>query len=466
MSLDASPEFENVLDHAHRAAAVTRAATPVARAEWLDAVADALDAAADELVPVAHRETHLPQARLRGEVARTTFQARLFATRLREGRLLPTRIDPADAEWPMGPRPDIRRTHVPIGPVLVFTASNFPFAFSVFGGDVVSALAAGCPVVVKVHPGHPELSRRTTDVVTHALADAGAPEGTFGLIEGEEDGIAAVKDPRVKAVGFTGSVRAGRMLFDLATGRPDPIPFYGELGSTNPVVVTPAGWSQRADDIAKGFAESFTLGSGQFCTKPGVIFVPDVDALVQRIPKLTVGPMLNERIQQQFGSAKKELSSLVGVRTAMTGEDIGEDDVTPVVFRAAIADVRADPRIIETECFGPAAIAIEYSDIDVVAEVMDSFEGSLTATVQGADEDDPDAAQFIQLGAEHAGRVIWNQWPTGVTVSDAQQHGGPWPATTAPTTTSVGTAAVERFLRPVAYQNVPQAALPPELRDQ
>ncbi|MCE3550295.1 aldehyde dehydrogenase (NADP(+)) [Pseudonocardia sp. RS11V-5] len=437
------------------AAAVARAygrTTPADRAAMLRAAADALDAAAAELVPLAMAESHLAEARLTGELARTTFQARLFADRLEQGMLHEVRVDHADPDWPMGARPDIRRTQVPIGPVLVFAASNFPFAFSVFGGDTVSALAAGCPVVVKAHPGHPELSRRTAAVVAPYL-----PDGVFALIEGEEAGRAAVQDPRVKAVGFTGSTRGGRALFDLAAARPEPIPFYGELGSTNPVVVTPAGWAARAEEIATGFAGSVTLGSGQFCTKPGIVLVPDAEAFLSAVPELTVGPMLNERIEDGFCAAAGEMAAAVTVAR-------GEVGGGPVLFRSTAAEVLKQPELLELEVFGPAALVLEYADVPEALQVLDAVGGQLTGTVQGTDSD-PDAPELVARLVEHAGRVLWNQWPTGVTVSDAQQHGGPYPATTAPTTTSVGTAAAARFLRPVAFQNVPEAALPAELRE-
>ncbi|GAA5157472.1 MULTISPECIES: aldehyde dehydrogenase (NADP(+)) [Amycolatopsis] len=447
--------LETALAGAAAAARPVARTTRAERAAWLRAAADALDAAAAELVPIAMAETHLPEARLTGELGRTTFQARLFAERLEQGRLHDVRIDHADPDWPMGPRPDIRRTQVPIGPVLVFAASNFPFAFSVFGGDTTSALAAGCPVVVKAHPGHPELSRRTAAVVSAALS--GAPAGTFALIEGEAEGAQAVRDPRIKAVGFTGSTRGGRALFDLAVSRPDPIPFYGELGSTNPVVVTPAGWASRATEIATGFAGSAVLGSGQFCTKPGIVLVPDADAFLAAVPELSAGPLLNEHIERGFRAAAAEMASAVTVARGSL-----DDDLAPILFRANASDVLKQPDLLELEVFGPAALIVEYTDVPEVLSVLDVMPGQLTGTVQGAD-DDPDGPELVARLAEHAGRVLWNQWPTGVTVSDAQQHGGPYPATTAPLTTSVGTAAAQRFLRPVAFQNVPTAALPAEL---
>jgi len=449
---------------AHSSARAARRASSQDRARWLHAIADALDAAAEQLLPVAGRESHLPAGRLAGELARTTFQARLFADRTAAGQLTDARIDHAAPDWPMGPRPDIRRTQVPIGPVLVFAASNFPFAFSVAGGDTVSALAAGCPVVVKAHPGHPELSRLTASVVSAALASAGAPDGLFGLVEGERAGVRAVQDPRIKAVGFTGSTRGGRYLFDLATGRPDPIPFYGELGATNPVVVTPAGWQARGPEIATGFAESALLGAGQFCTQPGVVLVPDAEAFLREVPAAASGPMLNDRIEDGFRAALDSVARRPGVEIARRtpGTD-GSPDA--VLLRTTARAVLADPSLAETEIFGPASLIVEYDSLDQVAAVLETYQGSLTGTVQGTDGSDADGLRILDLLAERVGRVIWNQWPTGVTVSDAQQHGGPWPSSTAPTTTSVGTAAIQRFQRPVAYQNVPAHALPAELRD-
>lgn len=454
---------ESVLAAAHAVRRDVGRATPAERADWLDAIASRLDGDVDRLVEIAGRETHLPEGRLRGELTRTSFQARLFAERLREGRLFPVAVDRADAEWGMGPRPDIRRTHVPLGPVLVFAASNFPFAFSVLGGDSASALAAGCPVVVKVHPGHVELSRAVAELVVEALADAGAPDGTFGTIEGRDAGVAAVQDARIKAVGFTGSLHGGRALFDLAVSRPDPIPFYGELGSTNPVVVTADGWRTRADEIAAGFAGSFTLGTGQFCTQPGVVLVPDADDFVARLDLPALHPMLNDAIRSGHDAGLGELSVRPGVEVAATGP-ASDGAPAATVLVTTVADVLADPEIVRTEVFGPTAVVVACASADDAAAVLDLFDGALTATVHGGDTVDHDAARHLEQCAEFAGRVLWNQWPTGVTVSDAQQHGGPWPATTAPTTTSVGTAAALRFVRPVAFQNLPDDALPAELR--
>ncbi|GAB3455148.1 aldehyde dehydrogenase (NADP(+)) [Kineococcus endophyticus] len=459
----APDDLESVLAAAHAAARPLARSTPAERADALEAVARALEGARAELVALAGEETHLPQARLEGELTRTVFQARLFAAGLRDGSLLPTRIDHADPDWGMGPRPDLRRTVVPIGPVLVFAASNFPFAFSVAGGDSVSALAAGCPVVVKAHPGHPRLSLATARQVTAALAAVGAPEGTFALVEGVEASKTALTDRRIRAAGFTGSVRGGRALFDLAVSRPDPIPFHGELGSVNPVVVTPAAWAERGADVAAAWVGSLTLGAGQFCTNPGVVLVPDAEAFTAAVDLPVPGPMLHPGIVEGFRTATDELASQPGVRSAASGE-AGPDGIAAQVFSVPAADVVANPHLLELEAFGPAGLVVGYSSEDDLRAVLDALPGQLTGSVHAA-ADDPLAVEVAGLLAEHVGRVVWNDWPTGVTVSSAQQHGGPWPATTSPTTTSVGTAAISRWQRPVAFQGFPTAALPDELKD-
>lgn len=466
MPTETSPSQLTSVLAASAAGARDLAATgPEQRAALLEAIADTLDAHANALIPLAVDETHLPEPRLRSELNRTTFQARLLADRLRQGLLADVRIDHADPGWPMGPRPDIRRTTVPLGPVLVFAASNFPFAFSVAGGDTVSALAAGCPVVLKVHPGHPRLSRRTGELVVAALAAAGAPTGTFALIEGVDSGVTAVRDPRIKAVAFTGSLRAGRYLFDQACARDEPIPFYGELGSTNPVVVTPQAWQRRPTEVASGLAASFTLGAGQFCTKPGVVLVPDAAALVAALPPMSSGRMLTPGLADGFRASLAELSAKPGVQVVLRGAAADDGVPAPIVLRTDAATVLADPAILELECFGPSTLLVQYASTAELTEVLAALRGQLTATVQAGSDDDELALALVPRLAEHAGRVLWNEWPTGVTVSDAQQHGGPYPASTAPATTSVGTAAVARFRRPVAFQNLPDRALPAELRE-
>lgn len=463
-SVDTSP----VQDQIARAARIRRDVATTSdrtRAAWLDALADALDAAAGELVPLADEETHLgAEPRLVGELRRTTFQARLFAEGLRDGSLTPTQVDPADASWGMGPRPDLRRTVQGIGPVLVFAASNFPFAFSVCGGDTVSALAAGCPVIVKAHPGHPRTSRRTHEVAAAALAGAGAPEGILQLVEGTEESLEVLRDPRILAAAFTGSTRGGRHLAQVAADRPDPIPFYGELGSVNPVVVTPDAVATRREEVRDGWVASLTLGVGQFCTNPGLLLVPDAEAFLDGLELPSTGPMLGGWIEDGYRVSLDEVSGIAGVHVATTGTGAAEG-LAPTVLVAEREAVLREPDLLGEEVFGPAGLVIGYGDEEGLAALVEALPGQLTCTLQTGGGDDAVAAATLPLLAEKAGRVVWDEWPTGVSVTAAQQHGGPWPATTAPTTTSVGTAAISRFQRPVAYQNVPQALLPEALRD-
>ncbi|MGO1571098.1 MAG: aldehyde dehydrogenase (NADP(+)) [Canibacter sp.] len=449
------------------AAADTWRKTPAAtRARSLNAVADALDAAADQLVPIAQEETRLTEARLRGELKRTTFQLRLFSEVITEGSYLDIRVDHADPEWPMGaPRPDLRRTLVPLGPVVVFSASNFPFAFSVAGGDTASALASGCSVIVKAHSGHPKLSEKTAEVVSKGLADSGAPEGLFALILGTQSGRDALSHPLIKAGAFTGSISGGRALFDIAQSRPEPIPFYGELGSVNPVFVTAS--AARSDDLLQGFVDSFTGGSGQFCTKPGLLVVPRNANVPQRLTTAQVpeaAPLLNDRIQTSYVKTLKELAAIPGVERIVTHDAWLADPPTPSLFSVDIAQVLESPDTLVSEVFGPTALIIEYDEESQMLELCKLLEGQLTISVF-ANERDEIAPNLLDSASLRAGRVLWNQWPTGVSVTYAQQHGGPYPATTAVGTTSVGTAAINRFVRPVAYQGVPDLLLPSDVQE-
>jgi NADP-dependent aldehyde dehydrogenase len=446
---------------------IARQTPPATRQTWLNAVADALEANADALVTLAHDETHLPVGRLTGELTRTAFQLRLLAADAASGEPFGATIDHADPGWGMGPRPDIRRVGEPLGVVGVFGASNFPFAFSVLGGDTAAALAAGCAVVHKAHPAHQRLARATAHVAVEALAAAGAPDGLFALVEGYEDGPALVRHPHVKAIGFTGSTRGGQALARLAAERPEPIPFYGELGSTNPVFVTPGAWAARRDAILAGYVGSFTLGMGQFCTKPGYLVVPatDRDALISGLTDASpVAPheMLSRSLRDSFERSLGELQAADGVEVIATlpGTDSAPE---ATVLRASADTVLGNPALLEHEVFGPASVIVEYSAPEQLLALAAHIGGQLTAGVHAEDGDD--TAALLRTLADHAGRVLWNGWPTGVTVSFAQQHGGPFPATTAPATTSVGTAAITRFLRPVAYQDVPDAALPAPLKN-
>ncbi len=430
------------------------------RAGWLRAVAYGLDAARDELVAVAMRETHLPQARLEGEVARTTGQLRLFADVILEGSYLEAIIDHADSTA-TPPRPDLRRWLVPVGTVAVYAASNFPFAFSVAGGDTASALAAGCSVVVKAHPGHELTSRLTADVVTQALRAAGAPDGVFGLVEGFDAGVALVEHPAVDAGAFTGSLRGGRALADRAAARPRPIPFYGELGSINPVVVTPAADARRGSELAAGLAGSFTLGVGQFCTKPGVVFVPTGSRLAAALPD-AVGreamPMLTETIASGYTAGTARLGALEGVSALVEPAGPGSAGVFTVPADRFLASHEA----LTEEVFGPATLLVTYDDEAELHAALAVLPGSLTATIHSEDTDD--RASLVDVLSAKAGRVLFSGWPTGVAVTWAQHHGGPWPATNTQHT-SVGATALRRFLRPVAFQDAPTDVLPAELRD-
>ncbi|MHA6695580.1 aldehyde dehydrogenase (NADP(+)) [Homoserinimonas sp. A520] len=438
------------------------------RGSALVAVADALDAAADRLVPIAIAETHLAEGRLRGELTRTTFQLRLFAEVLSDGSFLGARIDEADSTWPMGvPRPDLRRILTSVGPVVVFAASNFPFAFSVAGGDTASALAAGSAVILKAHSGHPELSRATAAIIVDALAAASAPDGLFTLITGTEAGRLALQHPEVKAGAFTGSIGGGRALFTIAQSRPEPIPFYGELGSVNPVFVSQAAATVRGASIAQEFVASFTMGAGQFCTKPGVLFVPRSSTMVDELVQIPLPPaarLLNTRIQQGYVDSLTTIQDRADVRVLVSSDGALADPPAPTVLLTDVEAVLRDPLALVTEVFGPTALVVEYDDEAQLLDVARAIDGQLTATIVGEDDDEI-APELIRLLSKRAGRVLWNQWPTGVSVTYAQQHGGPYPASTASSSTSVGTAAIERFLRPVAYQGLPQHLLPAALRD-
>lgn len=458
-------ELQETIARAEEAYELSRTASPADHGQWLEAIAAALEAHTEELVSLAIEETNLPEGRLRGELARTTFQLRLLGAEVAAGEHLDATIDHADDTWPMGARPDLRRVNVPMGVVGVFGASNFPFAFSVMGGDSASALAAGCPVVHKVHEAHEQLGLRTASIVTDALAAASAPDGLFAAVTGRDAGTALVDHPSVKAIGFTGSARVGRLLFERASARPEPIPFYGELGSTNPVFVTEQAWAARREEILSGFAGSLTLGMGQFCTNPGLLFVPALDqearkALASALAETPRFPMLSQKLAGDFEADLEKVSSAEGIETVLSGEPGREPG--PTVLATTAAHVQQHPEILGEEVFGPAGIVVEYGSEDGLDQVAALLGGQLTATVHSESDETPD--RLVRVLEARAGRVLWNGWPTGVTVSYAQQHGGPYPATTASGTTSVGTAAVRRFLRPVAYQSFPDHQLPPALR--
>ncbi|MHC3393252.1 aldehyde dehydrogenase (NADP(+)) [Streptomyces lavendulocolor] len=450
---------------AARAAARASGAAPAlaalslpTRARLLRRLSHAMGENAGHLAAVAEDETRLGVERLRGEIRRTQTQLEMFADVVEAGAFLDVMIDPPDPGARPAPRPDIRRMLVPLGPVAVFSASNFPFAFSVLGGDTASALAGGCPVVVKAHDGHPRLSDLTGELAADVL-----PPGVLTVVHGRETGRDLVTDPAVRAVGFTGSTSGGRALFDLANGRPDPIPFYGELGSLNPVVVTPAAVAARGADIVRDYVASVALGQGQLCTKPGLLFLPAGHGLEDRLREtfaaMRPAPLLGLWISTAYRATLAELAGHSAVRPLHLSRE--PDDArtgAPALLTTSAEEIRTRPELL-AECFGPASLVITYTSADDLLDTLRVLPGALTATVQG--QQDEDGALFHRLSAVlQAGRLIWNGWPTGVAVTAAMHHGGPWPATTSPLHTSVGSRAVARWMRPVAYQNFPEDFLP------
>ncbi|MGO4297871.1 aldehyde dehydrogenase family protein [Glutamicibacter sp. MCAF14] len=463
--------IDQVVTRVAAASGVWAATAYAERARVMRAIADALDAAGPDLIAIAQDETSLPQPRLRGELKRTTFQLRIFADEVERGAFVDARIDRPDATWPMGaPRPDLRRMLIPIGPVLNFAASNFPFAFSVPGGDTAAALAAGNAVLVKAHSGHPRLSDTMAAVIEEAVVQAGAPADLLRVIHGTQNGVEALEHPAIKAASFTGSISGGRALFDIANARPEPIPFYGELGSVNPAFVAPSAAANRATEIAEDYLASITGSQGQLCTKPGVLFVPAESGVVNALRSAAApgpAPLLNDRISQGFVASLDALAGNNAVSVLREGKESRSVEPEATLLLTTVDAVLAEPEALVTEVFGPVGLIVTYTDTVDLELVARALDGQLTATIV-ADEVDTDlelARTLVPALADRAGRVLWNQWPTGVSVTYAQQHGGPYPATTASTTTAVGTASIARFLRPVAFQNFPTALLPEALRD-
>jgi NADP-dependent aldehyde dehydrogenase len=446
-----------------------RETTPDERAHFLETIADKIDALGDELVQRAMQESGLPQARLTGERGRTTGQLRLFAIHLRRGDWAGVTFDtPLPDRTPL-PRSDLRQRRIAVGPVAVFGASNFPLAFSVAGGDTASALAAGCPVVVKGHPAHPGATRLVADAIRDAVAACGLPEGTFSLVQGPANalGAALVSDPRIKAVGFTGSRAGGLALMALAAARPEPIPVYAEMSSINPVLLFPAALAARGEALAKAYVASLTMGAGQFCTNPGIaigLAGPDLDrfaeAAAQALEQAQPQVMLTGGIHAAFDKGVAALEEHQAVETLARGaEGTGSTLGRAALFLTDADRFLADPALSH-EVFGAASLVIRAKDLAQVAELLEALEGQLTATLQIDEGDFPDAASLIPVLERKVGRILANGWPTGVEVSTAMVHGGPFPATSDPRSTSVGTAAIERFLRPVCYQDLPEALLP------
>jgi len=461
---DTPPDTIDACVAAAAAVADDYATTPAApRAGLLDALADALDAQREALVALADAETRLGTPRLHGEVARTAFQLRGFAERVREGVPYAVVAEAAVAAPPPQGRPALRRVRVPLGPVAMFAAGNFPFAFSVLGGDTASALAAGCPVVVKAHPGHPALSRAVAALAREVVASRGLPAGLLGLVEGASAavGVRLLRHPAIAAVAFTGSLRGGLALQREAQARPRPIPFYGELGAVNPVLVLPAALGPDADALAQSLAGSIAQGCGQFCTSPGVVVVPHGDAgdafvarLVQALAEQSLHPMLSPQIRVGFDQGRSRWLAHAALRPLLA--EAAADAPAP---RPLLAQVEAEAFVADAalhdEVFGPAALVVRTAAPAQAVAVLEAIGGSLTATLWGAGTDDAATRQLVRAATRIAGRVLFGGVPTGVAVCAAQQHGGPWPASTAAATTSVGWAAIDRFLRPVALQDAP-----------
>ena len=446
------------------------------RAEFLRAIAQQIAALGDRLLERASAETALPLPRLESERARTVSQALLFAEYIEEGSWVGARIDRAVPDRKPQPRPDLRRMLVPIGPVAVFGASNFPLAFSVAGGDTVSALAAGCPVVVKAHPAHPGTSELAASAIRTAARETGMPDGVFAMLHGSspEVGLTLVTHPLIRAAAFTGSLNAGRTLFDAAAMRPEPIPVYAEMGSSNPVFVLPGALAERGDAIAAGLAASVTLGSGQFCTNPGLTVVVDspaasafLKAAGEKLGAAPVGTTVHAGIKAAYDEGVAEIARLPGVSVAARAQGAGSHPETEVHAALLLTDDRVfarHPRLSE-ELYGPATIAVRCASRLELLAFARRLSGHLTATIHGTEKDFAEYGELIGILRRKVGRLVFNGFPTGVEVGHAMQHGGPYPATTNSRETSVGTAAIFRFARPVCYQDFPQSSLPEELQD-
>ena len=443
--------------------------TRAERAAFLNAIADEIDARGDAITQIGTEETGLPEARLIGERGRTTGQLRLFATHILAGDYLDRRHDAALPDRQPLPRPELHMMQRPIGPVAVFGASNFPLAFSTAGGDTAAALAAGCPVVVKGHSAHPGTGEIVAEAIHAAIAKCGLHAGVFSLIQGgkRDVGTALVQHPLIKAVGFTGSLAGGRALFDLCVQRPEPIPFFGELGSVNPMFILPNAGSARGEAIATGWAGSLTMGAGQFCTNPGIAVVLDdqadtfAAAAAKALEPMGAQVMLTDGIAAAYRDGRDRVQAGAGVQTVLTSVcDLR--NASPYLFRVSAADWLSNHALSE-EVFGPLGLIVTAPNIDTMLEIAKSLQGQLTCTLHMDDSDAAEAKTLMPVLERKAGRILANGFPTGVEVSDTMVHGGPYPASTNFGATSVGTLSIRRFLRPVCYQNIPANVLPDDL---
>ena len=468
-----SEEVNLAASLAHEAFATYRNTSGTEKARFLRTIAGNIEKIAEEIAERGTLETALPKARLQSETARTCHQLRLFAQLVEEGSWLMARIDHPDAERKPLPKPDVRSMLRPLGPVVVFGASNFPLAFSVAGGDTASALAAGCPVIVKGHSAHPGTGELVGQALRDAVRSCNMPEGVFSLLfgGGNEVGTALMKHPYVKAGGFTGSRTAGKHLMNVAASRPEPIPFYAEMSSTNPVFVLPGALRQNGEKIAAGLHASFTLGAGQFCTKPGMVFVqegPDAARFAAKLEEQVVQSapfhLLTSVIHGSYGSGISARRAKPGVKVLAEAQPGGEFGVGAAVFETDAQSFLKDPDLA-SEIFGPATLLVRHSQREEILRIASELEGHLTATIHGSEQDLHDFSDLVSILEQKVGRLVFNGFPTGVEVCHAMVHGGPFPATSDGRSTSVGTQAIYRFCRPVCYQNFPDTTLPEELKN-
>jgi len=473
---NATPEeIHNAVAAAAEAFAQTRTYSASRLADFLDKAAEEINALGDELLQTADMETGLGIPRLTGERGRTTGQLHAFAQLLREGSYVEAIIDTALPDRQPAPRPDIRRMRFPIGPVGVFSASNFPFAFSVAGGDTASAWAAGNPVIVKAHPGHPATSELVATAINRAIAASGFPQGWFSLLQGStvEVGQLLIQHPLLEAVGFTGSLRGGRAIFDTVAQRKRPIPVYAEMGSINPVLIMPGAVAARSETLAEGLAASATMGTGQFCTNPGIVFMLDgaetqsfISNYVNKMAARPSGVLLNEQIEGGLEHAVAATQARSAVHTLTGGFVVDGDSFSfaNTVMKTTGTDFVADAAL-QIEHFGPVTMFVVCASPDELNSALQALHGNLTATIHAEATELDSAKPYFDLLREKVGRLLWNGFPTGVEVVYAQMHGGPYPATTASATTSVGLTAIQRFMRPVAFQNLPDQLLPDALKN-
>lgn len=470
-------QINTALEAAESAFNIYRNVTSENRAAFLEQISEELNKISDKLIDCANKETALGKERLKGELARTVNQLRLFADIARKDSWVNARIDTAIPDRTPLPKPDIRTMNIPIGPVVIFTASNFPLALSVAGSDTASALAVGCSVVVKVHPAHPETSELTANAIKNAIEVTGMPPGVFTLIHGAgyEVGTQLVSHPLTRAVAFTGSLRGGRALFDVAAKRPNPIPVYAEMGSVNPVFVLPGALHERGDAIAEGMRQSITLGTGQFCTNPGLTIglnTGEMETFSNKLGELIfdspTASMLYPGILNSYEAGIKRLSEIPGIKKTQSNHtaDLAKNEARPTMFATDSETFFQHQDELHEEVFGPSTVLIACESKDEMEAIANSMVGNLTATIHANDDDVEQYQALIQILQNKVGRIVFNGFPTGLEVCPSLHHGGPYPAMTDPHFTSIGTMAYERFVRPMCYQGFPQSALPVELQNE